>query len=55
MFLPIVFLIVMVLWFFFGFYNERIPGQPYPVERASYHFITFVLFGILGYAVFWSH
>lgn len=46
------FWLLMILWLIFGIWNDYVPGQPYPLNRAGWSFLTFVLLGILGWAQF---
>lgn len=50
--LSILFWVLMIIWLLFGLYSNRIAGQPYPWERGTAHLVMWVLFAILGYAVF---
>jgi hypothetical protein len=50
--LGITFLVLMILWFFFGFFIWRVPGENYPVERGGAHLLLWGLLAILGYQVF---
>jgi hypothetical protein len=50
--LAVLFWVLMLFWLVFGFWREYVPGQPYPFSRGAGHLLTFVLFVILGWAVF---
>jgi hypothetical protein len=50
--LAILFWVLMIIWLIFGFWREYIPGQPYPINRAGGHILTFILFAIIGWKVF---
>jgi hypothetical protein len=44
----------MVLWLVFGFWAGYTPGQPFAFKSWGGSLLEFILFGILGYAVFGS-
>ena len=48
----LLFWILMLIWLFGGFWREYEAGKPYPFPRAGIHLLTFVLFALLGWAVF---
>lgn len=50
--LAILFWVLMLIWLFFGIRADYVPGQPYPFYRGVGYGLMFVLFGILGWAVF---
>lgn len=52
MMLQTLFWMLMIIWLLFGFWNEYVPGQPYPVAKGGRHLLMFVLFAILGWEVF---
>jgi hypothetical protein len=46
------FWLLMVLWLLFGFWRERVSGQPYLYYRAGTHLLLFLLITILGWRDF---
>jgi hypothetical protein len=50
--LAVLFWVLMIIWLVFGFWSRYVPGQPYTVKEWGGNILGFILFVILGWAVF---